>query len=106
MGQAEQDSGKAKAKVWLRREMRQGSRAARPVVLFGLAATALGIGQAFCAAWVLATALRGGGAHAAMALAGFAMFALFRAGLTFAADRAAFDAGAAARRRLRTDALS
>jgi ATP-binding cassette subfamily C protein CydD len=106
MRQAEQESGKAPAKAWLRRELRQGSRVARPVVLCGLAGTALAIGQAFCAALVLGTALGGGSADAAMVLAAFAVLALLRAALAVAADRAAFDAGATARRRLRSDALS
>jgi len=93
-------------KGWQRRETRQGGRAALPVVVLGLAGTALAIGQAFCAAFVLAAALSGGGAAVAWPLASFAGFALLRAGLLVAADRAAFAAGAAARRRLRSDALS
>ena len=55
MGQTEQESGRPATKAWLRRELREGRRAARPVVLFGLAGTALAIGQAWCAA------LRAGG---------------------------------------------
>jgi ATP-binding cassette subfamily C protein CydD len=106
MATAEQESGKAVAKAWLRRESRQGSRTARPVVLFGLAGTALAIGQAYSAAFVLGAALDHGAANVAPALAAFAMLALLRAALAVAADRAAFDAGAAARRRLRSDALS
>ncbi len=100
------ESGKAAAKAWVRRETRPGNRAARPVVLFGLAGTALAIGQAFCAALVLGAALHGITADVALALAAFAILALLRAACAVAADRAAFDAGAAARRRLRSDALS
>jgi ATP-binding cassette, subfamily C, bacterial CydD len=106
MATAEQESGKAAAKAWLRRESRQGSRTARPVVLFGLAGTALAIGQAYSAAFVLGAALGNGTANMAPALAAFAVLALLRAALAVVADRAAFDAGAAARRRLRSDALS
>ncbi len=58
MVQTEQEFGKAAAaKGWLRREVRQARHAARPVVLVGLAGTALAIGQAYCAARVLAAAL-------------------------------------------------
>jgi ATP-binding cassette, subfamily C, bacterial CydD len=106
MGQAEHESGMAPAKAWLRRETRQGNRAARPAVALGLAGTALAIGQAWCAALVLGAALSGGSADVALALAAFAILALLRAACAVAADRAAFDAGAAARRRLRSDALT
>src|SRR5262245_38843886 len=98
------DSSK-QTKAWLRREMRRGSRAARPVLACGLAGTALAIGQAWCAATALGSALAGGNSTVP-ALVGFAVLALSRAALAVVADRAAFDAGAAARRRLRTDALS
>ena len=106
MRQADHDIDKAAAKAWLRRETRQGNRAARPVVVFGLAGIALAVGQAWCAALVLGAALRGAPADTALALAAFAVLALLRAACTIAAERAAFDAGAAARRRLRSDALS
>lgn len=104
MRQADHDSDKAVASAWLRRETRQGHRAARPVVVFGLAGTALAVGQAWCAALVLGAALHGGSVN--LALGAFAILALLRAACTIAADRAAFDAGATARRRLRSDALS
>ena len=106
MGQTENQSGKAATKAWLRRETRQGSRAARPVVALGLLAAALAIGQAWCAARVLGGALAGSIAAATVPLAGFALLALFRALCAIAADRAAFNAGATARRRLRSDALT
>ena len=79
MATAEQESGKAAAKAWLRRESRQGSRTARPVVLFGLAGTALAIGQAYSAAFVLGAALGDVTANVAPALTAFAMLALLRA---------------------------
>ena len=106
MADGGQDLGKAAAKAWLRRELRQGARPARPVALFGLAGTVLAIGQAYCAAFVLAAALGRGARGLTPALATFAVLAFVRAALAVAADRAAFNAGAAARRRLRTDALS
>ncbi len=77
-----------------------GSRQARPVVAFGLLSAALAIGQAFCAAAVLT------GHAIPRALLGFALCALARAGLVYAADLAGFAAGAAARRRLRADTMT
>jgi ATP-binding cassette, subfamily C, bacterial CydD len=94
------DEAKAAARAWVKREQRIGFRPARPVILLGLAGTVLAIFQAFCAAAVLT------GALVAPALAGFAVAALLRAGLGYASDRTGFAAGAAARRRLRTDTLT
>jgi len=104
---------KQAARAWLRGEQRAGSKAARPVLALSLAGTVLAIGQAWCVAFLLARALMRhvpGGAglteRPAALLAGFAVAALLRAGLTYAAEAAAFNAGAASRRRLRTDALT
>jgi ATP-binding cassette subfamily C protein CydD len=94
------------SRAWLGGERRAGSRAARPVVLFGALGTATGVGQAWCAAMLLAGALTGHVHDPFPLLAGFALLALSRAALSVAAERAAFNAGATARRRLRTDALS
>src|SRR4051812_35071828 len=97
---------KTTSRMWLRGQQRAGGRAARPVVLLGLLGTALAVGQAWCAATLLAQALAGRADDALALLAGFALLAVGRAVLSVAADRAAFNAGAAARRRLRTDALT
>ena len=105
MGKRERDSSKAASRAWLKHETRLGGRAARPVTLLGLAGVAAAVGQAFCIAAVLATALAGHGADVP-ALTGFAALALLRACLAWAAERAAFAAGAASRRRLRSDILS
>ncbi len=87
--------------------MRTARRAARPAVAFGLLGTVAGIGQAICAALSLGAGLAGEGiAAVALPLALFAVLALARAGLGVLADLAGFDAGAAARRRLRSDALA
>jgi ATP-binding cassette subfamily C protein CydD len=93
------------SRAWLRGEQRAGARMARPVVLLGLCGTGAAVGQAWCAATLLAGALTGAGTDTVVLLAGFGGLALLRAGLSILADRAAFNAGAAARRRLRTDAL-
>ena len=100
------EQGRAASRAWLRGEQRVGGRAARPVVVFGVLGTLMAIGQAACAAMLLAAALTRSVGNSIMLAAAFAVFALLRAGLAVAADRAAFSAGAAARRRLRTDALS
>ena len=97
----------SRARDWLKGQARLGRTAALPIVTFGLAATLLALAQAICAALVLDQALGGEAtAFPMLPLALFALFALLRAGCTLLADRAAFDAGATARRRLRTDAMS
>ncbi len=98
------DATQHDARSWVRQQARQGRRAARLVLLPGLAGTLCAIGQAWCAASVLAAAL-GGAAIPAPLLASFGILAVLRAGFGVLADRAASAAGAAARRRLRTDAL-
>lgn len=102
---AQADSSKAAARSWLRREQRAGTRAARPVLMLHILGSVLGIAQAFAAASVLAAAFAAA-AVPAYALAAFGVFAVARAVLSYLTEQAAFTAGAAARRRLRTDALS
>jgi ATP-binding cassette subfamily C protein CydD len=99
------DDGKRAARAWTRQQTKLGARPARPVVGLGLLGTALAIGQAWCMATVLATALGGHGV-ALPPLIGFGVLALLRAGLGYIAEHAAFEAGAVARRRLRSDALT
>ena len=102
---AQAGSNKATARTWLRREQRAGRSRARPVLLLHIAGTVLGIGQAFAAASVLAAAF-GGSTLDATGLAAFGILAVLRAGLSYLTEKAAFAAGAAARRRLRSDSLS
>ncbi len=102
---SEADPTKAAARSWLRREQRAGNRAARPVLMWHVLGTLAGIGQAFAAASVLAGAFTGS-IPAAPALLAFGVLALLRAGISYLTERAAFAAGATARRRLRSDALS
>jgi ATP-binding cassette subfamily C protein CydD len=94
------DNAKVAARAWVKREKRAGRRPARPVIALGLLGTVLAICQAFCAASVLT------GTAVAVSLTGFAAAGLLRAGVGYAADRAGFAAGAAARRRLRTDTVT
>jgi ATP-binding cassette, subfamily C, bacterial CydD len=100
------EQSKAATRAWLRGEQRAGSQAARPVVLFGVLGTAAAVGQAWCAATVLAGALTGHIGDSLSPLVSFGLLALVRSALSLVAERAAFNAGASARRRLRTDALS
>jgi ATP-binding cassette subfamily C protein CydD len=99
--------GKAAAKLWLKAESRHGRKAAWPVVIVGLFGTACAVGQAYCVALVLGAALTtGAGAVLLPGCAGFAVLALLRVLAQMIGERYAFAAGAAARRRLRSDALS
>jgi ATP-binding cassette subfamily C protein CydD len=101
------DEGKVAAKAWLKAETRPGRKAAWPVVLAGLAATALAVGQAWCVALVLGAALTGGAGDVLLSgCLGFAVLALLRVVAQVIAERYAFAAGATARRRLRSNALS
>jgi ATP-binding cassette subfamily C protein CydD len=102
---AETENGKRAARAWTREQTRLGARAARPMIVFGLLGTLLAIGQAWCMAAVLAAALTGRGVVPAPLVA-FAVLALVRAVLGYLSELAAARAGAAARRRLRSDALT
>ncbi|HEY4041986.1 MAG TPA: thiol reductant ABC exporter subunit CydD [Rhodopila sp.] len=102
---AQAEATKAAARSWLRREQRAGNRAARPVLMWHIVGLVAGVGQAFAAATVLAAAFTGS-VPEAPALLTFGVLAVLRAGLSYFTERAAFAAGAAARRRLRSDSLS
>jgi ATP-binding cassette subfamily C protein CydD len=99
------DTSSRDAQTWLRAETRQARRTTLGVAALGLGGTAAGVAQAGCAALTIAAALAGRPLPVA-ALLGFAALAVVQAGLGVFAERAAFDAGAGARRRLRTDALT
>ena len=104
------DDGKTAARAWLKQEQRAGRGAARRVILYSLIATGLGIGQAFCAAQALTAHSVTGhsltGHVLTLALTGFAVLAMLRAGFACAAELEGAASGARARRRLRTDILS
>ena len=102
---AQADSTRTAAGSWLRQEQRKGRRAARPVLMWHVLGSIAGIGQAFAAATVLAAALTGSFSGTPTLLA-FGALAALRAGVAYLTERAAFAAGAAARRRLRSDSLS
>jgi len=88
------------------RNMAEGRRTARPVVIYGALATVTAVGQAWCLALLLATAIVPAGAAAAAGLHWAVIFALLtaiRAVLLMRSDDQAFAAGVTARRRLRSD---
>ena len=99
------EQSKQTARQWLRQQSRIARRDATGITLLGLAGIGAAVGQAWCVAGVLGAALAGGGVPMSL-LAGFAGLALLRAGLGIVTEHAAFNAGAGARRRLRSDALS
>jgi ATP-binding cassette subfamily C protein CydD len=96
---------KQDARTWLRGQSKAARREAAPAIALGLGGTGLAVIQAGCAAVTVRAAL-GGGPASIWALAGFALAAIFRAGIQVAADRTATRAGSVARRRLRADALT
>ncbi len=100
----ERNEGRTAARRWLRQQTRQGGTAGRKIVALGLLGTVAAIGQAFCAARILAVALAGGGL-ALTPLAVFGALAALRAGFGFLSELAAFATGATARRRLRSEIL-
>jgi ATP-binding cassette subfamily C protein CydD len=90
-------------KAWMRAEQDFGNAAARQPIALGVVQVVLGIGQAFCAAQLLAAVLHLAprGLGALLATLGFVLCAAARAWAGMRAERLGFEAGAAARRRLR-----
>ncbi|WP_419728787.1 thiol reductant ABC exporter subunit CydD [Lichenicola sp.] len=113
-------SNRTVIRAWSRAQSRIGRRQAMPAILCGVASTALAIGQAWCVAAVLASALAGlggghsmapgqrGGAGPAMwwPVAVFAALAVLRALLQIRQETAAAATAAGSRRRLRGEALA
>ncbi len=99
------DEGKTASRAWTRQQTRLGQRAALPVVILRLLGTALAVAQVWCVAAVLSDGLGGQGRPLAPLVA-FGGLALIRAALGALSERFAARAGAHARRRLRSDALS
>jgi ATP-binding cassette, subfamily C, bacterial CydD len=97
-----------KTKAWIKAEIQVGRRAATLPILLGAAQSVFGIGQAVCAARLLAAVLHltGRDFGALSAALGFIILAILRAGAQMQAERLGFEAGAAARRRLRNGVLS
>ena len=91
--------------AWLRAQSAIGRKAALPLVGVGLVGVALAAAQAVCTAVLLAGFLSPGEPVLWPAV-GFAILAVLRAGLGVVNEGLGFRVGAAARRRLRSDALS
>ena len=98
------ESATTTARTWLREQTQRARRGAAPVAFLGLTGTGLAIGQAYCAAGTLQAALAGADRPVGL-IAAFAGLALLRAFILVCVDHTAFDAGAAGRRRLRTEAM-
>ena len=93
------------ARSWTKAQTRAGRPQAMPVIGLGLAGLAAAVAQAGCLATVLSAALAGR-ATMVWPVATFAVLALGRAALQFAAEHASFRAGAHGRARLRHDTLT
>ncbi len=99
----------AKTKAWMAAEQKRGRRTAFLPVAFGAAQILAAIFQVFCAARLLTEILLPQSRHWGLILLyalGFAGFALMRAACAHRAALAGFEAGAAARRRLRNGVFS
>jgi ATP-binding cassette subfamily C protein CydD len=96
------------AKAWVKAEQRIGQRAARLPIALAAFQVIFGILQAFCAARLLAAMLHVWPRDFGLAVyaAGYALAVVARAYLGMQAERAGFERGAAARRRLRSFVLS
>ena len=93
------------ARAWLRDQGKHARRDTTPAIGLGLAGIGLAVVQAGSAAVILRAALAGG-SPTAWPFVTFGAAALLRAAILVIADRKAVQAGAQARRRLRTDALA
>jgi ATP-binding cassette subfamily C protein CydD len=100
------DARKKAATAWLRHQSTLGRKAAMGAILLGLLGVLLAIVQAAAAADLLRALIVPDGQPVLIAALIFAAAALARAGAGAAADGAAFAAGAAGRRRLRSETLS
>ncbi len=94
---------KAAARTWLGEQAKAGRGRRALVIALGALGTGWAVVQAWCVARLLAPALGGEwGSGVAPWAAWFAGVAVLRAALAYGTERLGFEAGAAARRRLRT----
>jgi ATP-binding cassette subfamily C protein CydD len=92
-------------RAWLREAARPSRPKLYALVGIGLADAACATAAALCLALALGTRL-GDGGSATLPVMSFALLAIGRAGLLLLAERKSFDAGASARRRLRSEAAA
>ena len=93
---------KSEGQRWLATQARSARPSHVRMVALGLAGTLAAVGQAWCIARLLAPALGGTDAHWQVWATCFGLCAIGRGGLAYVIERLGFEAGAAARRRLRT----
>jgi ATP-binding cassette, subfamily C, bacterial CydD len=93
---------KTAGQLWLAAQAKPARSAHVRIVGLGVLGVAAAIGQAWCIARLLDPALGGPAVALGPWALAFALLALLRAGLTYVLDRLGFEAGASARRRLRT----
>jgi ATP-binding cassette subfamily C protein CydD len=92
------------AKTWLRQQSKLGRQAARGIVAIGILGVTAGIAQAILLGYGLEQAIRA--APAVWLLGCLAAVAILKAALAWLFERVSFEAGARARRRLRTDVMA
>lgn len=100
------DVKKKAATAWLRQQSAQGRKAASGAIVFGLLGTLFGVIQAAAAADLLRALIVRDDQPVLLASIIFAVAAVLRGLMVLAADSAGFAAGAAGRRRLRSETLS
>ena len=100
------DAKKRAATAWLRQQSAQGRKAASGAIIFGLVGTLFGAIQAAAAADLLRALIEDDGQPILLAAIIFALAALLRGFMMLGADAAGFAAGAAGRRRLRSETLN
>lgn len=105
MPRDDSNPGQAASRAWVAAQVRAGRKAAGPSIALGLCGTVLEIAQVWCVAVALGAILAGRGTPPAPLIA-FGVLALVRAAVVWGGENAALRAGAAGRRRLRTEVLS
>lgn len=102
---ADSDPTSASEKAWINAQLHEGRHAALPAIILGAIGVGCALAQALCAAVALANALATD-VSPFWHILGFIALIPARAGVTYLADRAATQAGARQRRRLRSDAMT
>jgi ATP-binding cassette, subfamily C, bacterial CydD len=100
------DAKKKAATAWLRQQSAQGRKAASGAIVFGLLGTLFGVIQAAAAADLLRAMIVRDDQPVLLAAIIFGIAAVLRGLMGLGADAAGFAAGAAGRRRLRSETLN
>ncbi|MCB8876204.1 thiol reductant ABC exporter subunit CydD [Acidisoma silvae] len=100
------DAKKKAATAWLRQQSAQGRKAASGAIVFGLLGTLFGVIQAAAAADLLRALIVRDDQPVLLAAIIFGIAAVLRGLMMMGADAAGFAAGAAGRRRLRSETLN